>query len=177
MRIRFCLLVVGGAVAASALSGQQQDALKQAHASRLAALKDAYAKQDVKFFESVVAPSYTSVSVAGKKAGRAQALAALRAFFGKMRSVAVEFRVRDVKVEGSRLVATTVRYARCTLKPDAKGKTHLLEMNTFLQETWSKIGTKWVLTRLEEMRAGHHLMDGKKVDPTKAGFVGSPLLG
>jgi ketosteroid isomerase-like protein len=126
----------------------------------------AFANEDVKFFAAISTDDFTYTDSKGVTQNKKQSLEGMKQMFGMSSNVKAKFSLGTVSAKGN---AGTAKYLGHFTMDVAgpNGKPQKMEMHTFTNETYKKVGSKWYVQKIVEYKEGKMTMNGKPFDPSK----------
>jgi hypothetical protein len=152
---------VGAMLSTTALCDDNKE-FKNFMLSFIPKIEQAFKKLDMKFFEDISTADFTEV-MEGKTNTKAEAMAQMKAQMKTVQSCKAKFKLLTSKADKGEGVATTSGDFVMVSKPAKKGdKPHTMSMLGMVEkETWVKVGKTWKIKKLEQVKMGKMLMDGK----------------
>ena len=145
-----------------ALASQQSTAaVRKEFEGRYAENAAAFRKWDVKAIMALRAPDFQTVGPDGATQDRA---AMERYTQGLLNGIKkwnkIEQTIDSLEVAGDKAIVTlSLHLDRQALRPD--NEVHRVETWSTQRETWTRIGSKWFLWRVDQVRNQKRLIDGK----------------
>jgi len=155
--------VLALAGAAFSMSYASNEELKTALRKMTAQVEQAFAKKDIKFFQTSSTEDFTYISADGKKEDKKQALAGMAQMFGMSENIKANFQFGDVKANGNMGTAKVAGHITMDVK-DPKGKKSKMEVHTWTVETYKKVGPKWLIQQIKETKPSMMTMNGKPMN-------------
>lgn len=164
-------LVASGsdAVGSKAIGPKAKDKSKPvrtALTARYAELADAWRRRDLAAVLAMRTPDFVAIQASGEAWDAEAGARYTRAAFAQVEStLTLSFDLDTIEVRGdSADAAVAQHWVRRQMKA---GQARLVETRAHQHETWVRHGDGWFLARVDRVRPGVWIVDGKRVDPSK----------
>jgi hypothetical protein len=157
------VLAAGGAASASK---PKPKPVRAALERRYAEQRAAYFARDSSVVLALRLPGFFSVTPSGDTVGSDAARAYIRASFEQVeRTLALDWTLGVIDVHGD---TAAVELDQHWVRRQRKGgAARGVDTRAHQRETWVRTGDAWLLWRVDQVRPGVWLVDGKRIDPSK----------
>ena len=146
-------------------------AVKKQLDSELTEMMAAFKKGDAKACMSIMADDYVGIGPQGEKVDKAAATAMMKKYMTDTKKInSSKFTIADLKVKGnSATCISTFNLDAVVVDNDGmmgeKGKTHRMQMVELTNVTWTKKGSKWLISKESPAGPPKMMVDGKPFNP------------
>lgn len=154
------LTLATATVATTALAFGPKEELDAYLKKMLPVAERAFAKEDIEFFKKASTPDFTYTDVSGKTEKKAGAMAGLKTMFDSSSNIKVKMAYSGLTAGGNMgKIHTVQKWSMDTKGPDGKPAKMSMTMKT--DETFKKVGNKWLLHKIVEKGMSDMKMNGK----------------
>jgi ketosteroid isomerase-like protein len=167
--LAFALLVALATAGSAATGFKDKDKSKPvrvALTARYAELADAWRRHDLAAVLAMRTPDVVAIQASGQTWDAEAVARYTRAAFAQVEStLTLTFDLDTIDVRGdSADAAVAQHWVRRQMKA---GQSRLVDTSARQHETWVRRGNTWSLARVDRVRPGVWLVDGKRIDPSK----------
>jgi hypothetical protein len=127
-------------------------------------VEKAFKNKNAAFFQQVSTPDFKYVDAQGNVENKEQSMASMKQMFGMAKSVSAKFKRLSATAKGNQGTASYEgKFNIVMAGPD--GKMQNMAMSTYTRETYRKVGSKWLVSKIQETKPGKMTMNGKPFNP------------